>query len=74
MSKRSSKKKQVTPQQKEAEKKRIMKKLTMLEAIEKIVDMAENSKLGENFLKKAEPYADFIAEKQGITQMQAIFI
>jgi len=74
MSKRSSKKKQVTPQQKEAEKKRIMKKLTMLEAIEKIIVMAEDSKLGEKFLKKAEPYADFIAEKQGITQMQAIFI
>ncbi len=74
MSKRSSKKKQVTPQQKEAEKKRIMKKLTMLEAIEKIVDMAEDSKLEDKFLKKAEPYATFIAEKQGITTMQAIFI
>ena len=47
---------------------------SMLGAIEKIVDIAEDSKFNEKFLQQVEPYARLIAEKQDINPIQAIFL
>ena len=48
--------------------------MTMLEAIEKIVEMADDSKLTEKFFQQAEPYAKIIAEKQDLTNKQAVLL
>ena len=60
MSKRSNKKKQAALRQKKqlrAEQKHALESMTMVEAIEKIVEMADDSKLTEKFFQQAEPYA-----------------
>lgn len=49
-------------------------KLTVLEAIEKIVILANDSKLSDSFIEKATPYLQVIANKQGISNMQALFL
>ena len=70
MSKRSNKKKQAALRQKKqlrAEQKHALESMAMVEAIEKIVEMADDSKLTEKFFQQAEPYAKIIAEKQEIT-------
>lgn len=77
MSKRSNKKKQADLNQKKlqrAEQKRVIENMTVLGAIEKIVEMADDSKLTEKFFQQAEPYAKVIAEKQDITIKQAVLI
>ena len=77
MSKRSNKKKQVALRQKKqlrAEQKHALESMVMVEAIEKIVEMADDSKLTEKFFQQAEPYAKIIAEKQEITIKQAVLL
>ena len=77
MSKRSNKKKQAALRQKKqirAEQKHAFESMTMVEAIEKIVEMADDSKLTEKFFQQAEPYAKIIAEKQEITIKQAVLL
>ena len=77
MSKRSNKKKQAALRQKKqlrAEQKHALENMTMVEAIEKIVEMADDSKLTEKFFQQAEPYAKIIAEKQEITIKQAVLL
>ena len=77
MSKRSNKKKQAALRQKKqlrAEQKHALESMTMVEAIEKIVEMADDSKLTEKFFQQAEPYAKIIAEKQEITIKQAVLL
>ena len=77
MSKRSNKKKQSALKQKKqlrAEHKHAIESMTMLEAIEKIVEMADDSKLTEKFFQQAEPYAKIIAEKQDLTNKQAVLL
>lgn len=77
MSKRSNKKKQAGLRQKKqlrAEQKHALESMTMVEAIEKIVEMADDSKLTEKFFQQAEPYAKIIAEKQEITTIQAVLL
>ena len=77
MSKRSNKKKQAALRQKRqirAEQKHAFESMTMVEAIEKIVEQADDSKLTEKFFQQAEPYAKIIAEKQEITIKQAVLL
>jgi hypothetical protein len=77
MSKRSNKKKQAALRQKKllrAEQKHALESMAMVEAIEKIVEMADDSKLTEKFFQQAEPYAKIIAEKQEITIKQAVLL
>ena len=60
MGKRSNKKKQAALRQKKqlrAELKHALEGMTMVEAIEKIVEMADDSKLTEKFFQQAESYA-----------------
>ena len=77
MNKNSNKKKHADLKQKRlqtAEMKQTLDGMSMLGAIEKIVDIAEDSKFNEKFLQQVEPYAKLIAEKQGINTIQAIFL
>ena len=48
--------------------------LSMLEAVEHIVVLAERSKLDERFFQKAEPFCKIVAEKQGINEIQAVLL
>ena len=54
------------------EKKRTTKKITLLQAIEKVITLTEDSKLDKKILQKAKPYSSFLAESYGITEMQAV--
>ena len=77
MSKKSNKKRQIAIKQKKqqrAELRHALDGMNTLSAIEKIVDMAEDSKFNEKFLQQVEPYAKLISEKQGINTIQAIFL
>ena len=77
MSKRSNKKKQALLRQKKqlrAEQKHAIENMAAIEAIEKIVEMADDSKLTEKFIQQAEPYAKIIADMQGITVVQAVLL
>lgn len=49
-------------------------KLTALEAIEKIVILANDCKLSDTFLKEVTPYLQVVADKQGISNIQALFL
>ena len=45
---------------------------TLLEAIEQIVQLSEDSKMSDDFLRKAKPLSSFLAKSYGITERQAI--
>lgn len=45
---------------------------TLLQAIEKVVELAEDSKMSEEFMLKAEPEISLLAESFGITERQAV--
>ena len=47
-------------------------KMPLLLAIEMIVDSAEDSELSEEFETEASPHLNYLAEKQGITESQAL--
>lgn len=49
-------------------------KLTMLESINRIVDLVENSKLSKDFYEKAAPYINLLREKQGFSKIQSILV
>ena len=49
-------------------------KLTVLEAIEKIVVLANDCKLSDSFFKESTPYLQVVADKQGISNIQALFL
>ena len=49
-------------------------KLTVLEAIEKIVILANDCKLSDSFFKEVTPYLQVVADKQGISNIQALFL
>ena len=49
-------------------------KLTVLEAIEKIVVLANDCKLSDSFFKESTPYLQVVADKQNISSMQALFL
>ena len=48
--------------------------LTLLGAVERVVEMAENSALSEQFFNNARPYVSFIAERLQITDVQAVLL
>ena len=48
------------------------KKITLLQAVEKVITLTEDSKLDKKILQKAKPYSSFLAESYGITETQAV--
>ena len=63
--KQLSSKKQESVVQKKAEK-------TLLEHIESIVELVENSNLNEEFYKKAKKNISYVSKKMGLTPNQAV--
>ena len=51
-----------------------IKSMTAIELIEKIVKLAEKSQLTQAFFNKVTPYLQPLASKQGISEMQALFL
>ncbi len=45
---------------------------TLLEAIERVVELSENSKMSSEFMKKAKPEIQLLANRYGITERQAV--
>lgn len=45
---------------------------TLLQAIEKVVELAEDSKMSDEFMLKAAPEISLLAESYGITERQAV--
>ena len=48
------------------------KELTLLQAIERVVELAENSKLSKEFMKKAKTEIQLLAKSFGITERQTV--
>ena len=48
------------------------KELTLLQAIERVVELAEDSKLSKEFMKKAKTEIQLLAKSYGITERQAV--
>ena len=48
------------------------KELTLLQAIERVVELAENSKMSKEFMKKAKTEIQLLAKSYGITERQAV--
>ena len=46
------------------------KELTLLQAIEKVVELVEDGNLSKESLRKAKPYSSFLAKSYGITYAQ----
>ena len=64
------------PQKKPAKRPKLAKvneELSMLSACDAIVDIMSDSGLSAVALKKAKPYLRYVAEKQQLTEMQAMF-
>ena len=54
-------------------KKNTMKKqMTLLQAIERVVELSKDSKLSAAFMQKAKKEIDFLAESYGISEQQAV--
>ena len=48
------------------------KEMTLLHAIERVVELAKDSKLSQEFMKKAKAEIQLLAESYGITERQAV--
>ena len=48
------------------------KEMTLLQAIERVVELAENSKMSKEFMKKAKTEIQLLAKSYGITERQAV--
>ncbi len=48
------------------------KEITLLQAIERVVELAEDSKLSKEFMKKAKTEIQLLAKSYGITERQAV--
>ncbi|MCR5130663.1 MAG: ATP-binding protein [Prevotella sp.] len=46
--------------------------LTLLQAIERVVELSNDSQLSDEFMKKADPEISFLADSYGITKTQAV--
>ena len=73
MGKKKSKKNQKNKKQ-ETQNLTELKSMTAIELIEKIVKLAEKSQLTQAFFNKVTPYLQPLASKQGISEMQALFL
>ena len=49
-----------------------MKEMTLLQAIERVVELAEDSKMSKEFMKKAKTEIQLLAKSYGITERQAV--
>ena len=57
---------------KNASKRAVKKQLTLIDAIETIIEKSEDSKLGKELFKEAKREIKFLAESYGISEMQAV--
>jgi SpoVK/Ycf46/Vps4 family AAA+-type ATPase len=73
MGKKKSKKNQKNKKQ-ETQNLTELKSMTAIELIEKIVKLADNCQLTQAFFKKVTPYLQLLASKQGISEMQGLFL
>ena len=48
------------------------KEMTLLQAIERVVELSEDSKMSPEFMKKAKTEIQFLAKSYGITERQAV--
>lgn len=48
------------------------KEMTLLQAIERVVELAEDSKMSQEFMKKAKTEIQLLAKSYGITERQAV--
>ena len=48
------------------------KDMTLLQAIERVVELAEDSKMSKEFMKKAKTEIQLLAKSYGITERQAV--
>ena len=48
------------------------KELTLLQAIERVVELSKDSKMSDEFMMKAAPEIGLLAESYGITERQAV--
>ena len=53
-------------------KKNMMKMPTLLEAVERVVELSRDSKMGDEFMKEAVPEIGLLAHSYGITERQAV--
>ena len=53
-------------------KKDMMKTPTLLQAVERVVELSRDSKLSDEFMKEASLEVGFLADKFGITERQAV--
>ena len=50
------------------------KDMTLLQAIERVVELSEDSKMSKEFIKKAKTEIQLLAKSYGITERQAILL
>ena len=48
------------------------KEMTLLQAIERVVELSEDSKMSKEFMKKAKAEIQLLAKSYGITERQAV--
>ena len=48
------------------------KKMTLLQAIERVVELSEDSKMSQEFMKKAKAEIQLLAKSYGITERQVV--
>ena len=48
--------------------------IMMMSAVDCVVQLAEDSGFSEDFLTIADKYVNYLAERQGITKIQAVFL
>ena len=53
-------------------KRKTKNEMTLLQAIERVVELAEDSKLSQDFMKKAKTEIQLLAKSYGITERQAV--
>lgn len=58
----------------EDKKTRMTKKIDLLTSVEKIVDLAKDSKLNKEFYRKADKYIKYISEKLELTNEESVMI
>ena len=70
--KRATKKSE--PVKKKKKKRPSAEGMTQLEAFEQIIDISENCQMEEKYLKEMQPYLKVVADKQEITENQAMIL
>ena len=58
--------------EKEIQVKSKKKEITLLQAIERVVELSEDSKMSPEFMKKAKTEIQLLAKSYGITERQAV--